>query len=144
MANISLRPIYTLRDDFEKLFSDVMPASVKRFWGMEAGEVEPSVDVLEKENLITVKVALPGVSKNDIKIEVHENMFTIKGEHKTEKEEKKEDYYRKEIGCGSFYRSVELPADVEAESANAVLKDGVLEVTLKKASPSKPIKIEVK
>jgi HSP20 family protein len=144
MANLSLRPIYTIRDDFEKLFSDVMPASVKRFWGMEPGVVGPSADILEKDDFITIKIALPGVSKDDIKIEVHENMFTIKGEHKREKEDKKEDYYRKEISCGAFYRSIELPANVEAGSANAVLKDGILEVTLKKASHSKPIQIEVK
>lgn len=55
-----------------------------------------------------------------------------------------EDYYRKEIECGSFYRSIELPSDVDASSAKASMKDGILEVTLKKAAEAKPIAIEVK
>jgi HSP20 family protein len=144
MANVSIwDPVSNIRSDFEKLFSDFFPTSVKRIWG-EPGLMEPAVDVLEKENMIIVKAELPGVSKDEIKIEVHENRLILKGKHKTEKEEKKEDFYRKEIECGSFYRSIELPSDVEASSAKASMKDGILEVTLKKAAEAKPIAIEVK
>lgn len=145
MANISIwDPVYTIRDDFEKLFSDFFPASIKRMWGYEPGRIEPAVDIIEKEDMITVKAELPGVSKDEVKLEVHENKLAIKGEHKTEKEEKKEDFYRKEIELGSFYRCIELPSDVEAESAVANMKDGILEVSLKKVAPAKPIAIEVK
>lgn len=145
MANVSIwDPVSNIRSDFEKLFSDFFPTSVKRIWGYEPGLMEPAVDVLEKEDAIIVKAELPGVSKDEVKIEVHENKLILKGKHKTEKEEKKEDFYRKEIECGSFYRSIELPSDVEASSAKASMKDGILEVTLKKAAEAKPIAIEVK
>ncbi len=145
MANISLwDPVYSMKNDVEKMFSEFMPSSMKRFWGMNPGIGEPAVDVIEKDDSIVVKASIPGVNKEDVKLEVHENVLIIKGEHKEEKEEKKEDYYRKEIQSGSFYRSVELPSDVESESAEAVLKDGILEVALKKVKPAKPIKIEIK
>lgn len=146
MANISWwDPVYNdVRNDVGKIFSEFMPSTMKRFWGLTPGVGEPAVDVIEKDDLIVVKASIPGVNKEDIKLEVHKNVLIIKGEHKVEKEEKKEDYYRKEIQCGSFYRSVELPSDVESESADAVLKDGILEVTLKKVAVPKPIKIEIK
>ena len=145
MANISVwDPVNSIRSDFEKLFVDVVPVSIRRLWGMEPGVTEPSVDVIEKNDMIMVKAEVPGISKDDLKLEVHDNKLTIKGEHKTEKEEKKENYYRKEISFGSFYRCVELPSEVANDSASATLKDGILEVSLKKIAPSKPIEIEVK
>lgn len=145
MANVSMwDPVSNIRSDFEKLFSDFFPTSVKRIWGYEPGLIEPAVDVVEKEDTMIVRAELPGISKDEVKIEVHENRLILKGKHKTEKEEKKEDYYRKEIECGSFYRSIELPSNAEASSAKASLKDGILEITLKKAAEAKPIAIEVK
>ncbi|MCL4322017.1 MAG: Hsp20/alpha crystallin family protein [Deltaproteobacteria bacterium] len=145
MANVSVwDPVSNIRSDFEKLFSDFFPTSVKRIWGYEPGLIEPAVDVVEKEDTMIVRAELPGISKDEVKIEVHENRLILKGKHKTEKEEKKEDYYRKEIECGSFYRSIELPSNAEASSAKASLKDGILEITLKKAAEAKPIAIEVK
>ena len=71
-------------------------------------------------------------------------MGTIKGEHKQEKEEKKENFYRQEIQYGSFYRIIDLPSEVDKEKANAELKNGVLEVTLKKSKALSPKKIEIK
>ena len=145
MANVSVwDPVSNIRSDFERLFSDFFPTSVKRIWGYEPGLIEPAVDVVEKEDTMIVRAELPGISKDEVKIEVHENRLILKGKHKTEKEEKKEDYYRKEIECGSFYRSIELPSNAEASSAKASLKDGILEITLKKAAEAKPIAIEVK
>ena len=145
MANVSVwDPVSNIRSDFERLFSDFFPTSVKRIWGYEPGLIEPAVDVVEKEDTMIVRAELPGISKDEVKIEVHENRLILKGKHKTEKEEKKEDFYRKEIECGSFYRSIELPSNAEASSAKASLKDGILEITLKKAAEAKPIAIEVK
>lgn len=145
MANISVwDPFYNVRSDFERLLSDFFPSSIKKLWGYETPVFEPAIDVLENEDKIMVKAELPGISKDEIKLEVHENRLTIKGEHKVEKEEKKEDFYRKEIELGSFYRVVELPSEVEAGSAAASMKDGILEISLKKVEPSKPIAIDVK
>ncbi len=145
MANVSIwDPFYAVRSDFERLLSDFFPSSVKRMWGSEALTMEPAVDVLEKENAIMVRAELPGIARDEIKLEIHENKLIIKGEHKTEKEDKKDNFYRKEIEIGSFYRMVDLPSDVDASTSEATLKDGILEVNLKKIEPSKPIEIAVK
>ena len=87
---------------------------------------------------------MPGIPKENIVIEVNGDQLTIKGEHKQEKEEKKENFYRQEIQYGSFYRIIDLPSEVEKNEAGASLKDGVLEVTLKKSKTSAPKKIEIK
>ncbi len=145
MANISIwGPIDNIRTDFERLFSDFFPASVRKIWGYERGLTEPAVDVIEKEDKIVVRAELPGVSKDEIKVEVHDSRLVLKGKHKTEKEESKEDFHRKEIEFGSFYRSIGLPSDIETASAKASMKDGILEVVLEKAAKAMPINIEIK
>ncbi|HEC25359.1 MAG TPA: Hsp20/alpha crystallin family protein [bacterium] len=146
MSNISIwEPVNVIRNDFERLFSDFVPTSVKKLWGYdESGSVEPAVDVIEKEDSIIVRAELPGVSRDEVKLEIHESRLTIKGEHKAEKEDKKEDYYRKEIGFGAFCRNIELPSGVDSSSASASMKDGILEVTVKKNEPAKSVAIEVK
>lgn len=145
MPNISIwDPVNNIRSDFERLFADFFPASVKRIWGYERDLTAPAVDVIEKEDKIVVRAELPGVSKDDIKIEIRENRLVLKGKHKTEQEESKEDFHRKEIEFGSFYRNIELPSDVEKASAEASMKDGILEVVLKKATEAAPINIEIK
>jgi len=104
----------------------------------------PAVDVVENENDIQVKVELPGVSKDDVKITMQDNILTIRGEKKQEKETKNSEYHRVERSYGSFQRSFTLPTNVNHDKIDASYNDGVLKVTLPKAEEAKPKQIEVK
>jgi len=106
----------------------------------------PAIDIYETGEAIVLKAELPGVKRDDIDIQVHDNMLILKGERKFEKEVKEENYLRVERSYGAFHRSFTLPALVQQDKIKAVLKDGVLELTLPKAEEAKvkPIKVEVK
>lgn len=106
----------------------------------------PVVNTREGEFAYHVDVDLPGVKKDDIKINVKNNMVTISGERKEKKEVKEEDYHRIESTFGKFERSFTLPEGADGENISASSKDGVLEVVIPKLkSESKKVKkIEVK
>jgi HSP20 family protein len=104
----------------------------------------PSVDISEGKKDITVKAEIPGVEANDIDISLNGKLLTIKGEKKQEKEEKKENYHRMERSYGYFNRTIELPAEVDAEKVDASYKKGVLKIELKKTKESETKKIEIK
>lgn len=104
----------------------------------------PAFDVSETDDEVIVKAELPGMDVKDIDITLTDGLLTIKGERKLEKEDKKENYHRIERRFGSFSRSLNLGASVQADSIEAGYKDGILTVTLPKAEENKPKKIEVK
>lgn len=90
----------------------------------------PKVDVFEKDGRLVTKVDLPGVKKDDVKVEVTDGHLALSGERKHETEEKKDNVYRTEREYGSFYRAVPLPEGVKLEDVKATFADGVLEVTV--------------
>ena len=90
----------------------------------------PGIDVFEKDNRLVTKIDLPGMKKEDVKVEVTDGRLTISGERRTEAEEKKEQFFRCERAFGSFHRSVPLPDGVKFEDVKATFADGVLEVSL--------------
>jgi HSP20 family protein len=97
----------------------------------EAAAWTPSIDVFERDNRLVTKIDLPGMNKEDVKVEVTDGYLAISGERKTEEEEKKKkDFYRCERAYGSFYRAVPLPEGVKIEDVKAIFADGVLEVSL--------------
>jgi len=104
----------------------------------------PAVDIAEHDEQYLVKVELPGVNKDDVKITLENNILTIRGEKKQEKETKKENYHRVERSYGSFQRSFTLPTSVKSDKIDAVYKDGILQIALPKAEEAKPKQIEVK
>jgi len=104
----------------------------------------PAVDIAEHDDEYNVKVELPGVNKEDVKITLENNILTIRGEKKQEKETKKENYHRVERSYGSFQRSFTLPTTVKSDRIDAVYKDGILSISLPKAEEAKPKQIEVK
>ena len=104
----------------------------------------PAVDIAEQENEYLVKVELPGINKDDVKITVESNVLTVRGEKKQDQEVKEDNYHRVERTYGSFLRSFRLPSSVRADRIDAVYKDGILTVTLPKAEEAKPKQIEVK
>lgn len=102
-----------------------------RGWGaMDQALWSPQVEVFEREGQLVVRADLPGLNKDDIKVDITGDALTIQGERKQEHEEKREGYYRSERGYGSFYRSIPLPEGVNAEEAKANFRDGVLEITI--------------
>jgi HSP20 family protein len=102
----------------------------------EAATWFPEIDVFEKDNRLVTKIDLPGLKKEDVKVEVTDGHLAISGERKTEAEEKKENFYRCEREYGSFYRAVPLPEGVKLEDVKATFSDGVLEVSV--PLPAKP------
>ena len=103
----------------------------------------PSVDVIERDDVIIVKAELPGVDKKDINVSVTSNTVTIKGSTWHEEKEEKGDFYRCEISRGSYSRTLSLPAEVDEEKTKAKVKDGILELTLPKLTKSKRHSIKV-
>lgn len=100
--------------------------------------------MIEGKGDITVKAEIPGCEAKDIDVKLDGRTLKISGEKKQEKEEKDENFHRMERSCGSFYRMVELPAEVIQEDIDAVYKKGVLKLVFKKARESEVKKIEIK
>lgn len=130
-------PTFTsLQREMDRLFDDFFRrGGLMREW---------PVDVVETEDTVVVKAELPGMEPKDVDISVSGHTLTIKGERKAEKEEKGKTFYRMERCYGSFSRTIELPASVEADKAKADYKNGVLEITLPKTEQVKAKKIPIK
>lgn len=117
----------------------------ERWWPSRAVSMRmPALDVYEEKDEVIVKADLPGLSKEDVDVNLSGKTLTIKGEKKQEEEVKEKDYYRRERSYGSFVRSVELPAEVKPEEIKATFKDGVIEVRLPKTEEAKKKTITVK
>lgn len=133
--------------DMERLFEDFQGFSFPNFFSsdfppvrMEFDKVEwvPQIEVLQNNGKFMVRADLPGLTKDDVKIEVTDELLTLSGERKEEKEEKREGFYRSERRYGSFYRRIPLPEGAKTEDATATFTKGVLEITIPapKAEPS--------
>ena len=103
----------------------------------------PAVDVYEDENAFLIKIDLPEITRDDVKVSLNENTLSISGERRVENEQKKENYHRVERRYGQFYRSFTLPPNVDTGAIDAKFKDGVLRLTLPKKEETKPKQIEV-
>ena len=135
----------TLFDQFSRSFGR-LPAR-RGGTGQETMTIHdwsPSVDVSETDDDYRIKVELPGVNKQDVKVSIHEGVLTIQGERKFESEEKNRKYHRVEREYGRFARSFVLPENVDETSVDASHTDGLLIVTLGKVEQAKPQSIEVK
>lgn len=104
----------------------------------------PAVDIFEDDGHITIHAELPGMRPDDVDIDVHEGILTLRGERRLENEEKREGYHRIERSYGSFSRSFSLPEGIDADGCEANMKEGVLTVRLPKKPLPQPKKIEVK
>jgi HSP20 family protein len=129
-------------EEWERRFDDLFGRPLWRLPVEEKGWM-PALDVFEKEDKFVVKAELPGMKEEDINVSVVGDTLFIKGERKTETEVKDEDYYRCERSYGSFYRSIPLPSNVDANKIETSFEDRVLEVALPKSAKVKPKKIAV-
>lgn len=115
----------------------------KREWLAES-EWSPMVDISETDKSYTVKVELPEMKREDIKVSLENGMLAISGERKFEKEEKDRKYHRVERSYGSFMRTFSLPDNADPNQVNAEYRDGVLTVNVGKSEAAKPRAIDVK
>ena len=102
-----------------------------------------AVDVSEDDQNVYVRASLPGFAKEDVSIEVHDSVLSIKAEHTEEKEESTEKFYRRERRFGSTSRSIALPSPVREGEATAELKDGVLTVRVPRVAEKTPKRISI-
>src|SRR6266849_667373 len=136
------RDLNVLQDRMNRLFTDA-----GRGWRTDEPAAtttwSPAVDIFETENEIVVKAELPGVDRKDIGLNLENNVLTLKGERKFEKETKEENYHRIERAYGGFSRAFSIPATVDEEKIRADYKDGVLQILLPKKEQSKPKQIKI-
>lgn len=103
---------------------------LRRETGLIPAEWSPRVDVSERDGQFVVRADLPGLSKDDVKVELTDELLTIRGERKNEKKEQREGYSYSECNYGSFYRAIPLPEGVDSSKASADFHSGVLEVVM--------------
>jgi HSP20 family molecular chaperone IbpA len=113
---------------------------------LRGGVWAPQVEVFERGNNLVVRADLPGLSREDVDVEIDDDALIIRGQRHSDVEDEDEGFYRSERSYGSFYRAIPLPDNVDASACNATFKDGVLEVTLPKPpqQASRARKIDVR
>jgi HSP20 family protein len=117
----------------------------QRWFGGEDMEVTaPAVDMFEEKDDIVVKAEIPGMTKDNIEVNLTDHTLTIKGEKKKEEEVKKENYLRSERSYGSFVRTLPLPTDVHGDKVKATFKNGILEIRLPKTEAAKAKEVKIK
>ena len=138
-------PFVSLQNEIDRLFDDF----TRGFPSLSAGNggmtsMLPTMDVAETDKEIEITAELPGLEEKDVQINVADNVLTIRGEKKAEKEQKDKNYRLIERSYGSFERSLELPEGFNADAIKASIDKGVLKVTVQKPAPAQVKKIEVK
>jgi HSP20 family protein len=122
----------------DKMMESMLPAVRGNQFGFT-----PAVDMYEDKDNIVIETQLGGIDPEKVDISIENNVLTIKGESEKKSEVDDKNYYRKEIRRGAFYRSIPLPTKVDGEAASAVNEDGVLKITVPKASEVKPKTIKI-
>lgn len=118
-------------EEMDRLFRDFGIGGLTPGWD-EFGRAawSPQIEIFERDGKLTVRADLPGVKKEDLKVEVKEGMLTIQGERRKEFKEDREGYYRSERSYGKFFRSIPLPEGVKPDDVKASFKDAMLEVNM--------------
>jgi len=132
----------SLRESMDKLFEEFF---TRRPRGPALATWQPAVEVFETDADVVVRAELPGIDPKNVDITVTSDTLTIKGEARAEQEDKRRNYYRRELRYGAFTRVLALPDDVNAEQAKASYKNGILEIRVPKSerAKAKAVKVEV-
>ena len=115
---------------FDRVFEGYGFPALERFNPSAAESFSPHVDMFERDGKLVVSADLPGLTKDDVKVDIIEDAILIEGERKYEHEQREKGVYRSERGYGQFRRQIPLPEGVKSETAKANFKNGVLEVTM--------------
>jgi HSP20 family protein len=136
------REFSTLQDRMNRLFRESYGPE-GREESLTTTTFAPPVDVYEDEHSVTLKIEVPGIDEKDIDVRIENNVLTVHGERKFEKEEKEENFRRVERQYGSFTRTFTLPTTVDAEKVSANYDKGILKIALPKKAEAKPKQIKV-
>lgn len=145
MAIVRWQPygaVASLQNSINKLFNDAFTrTNVDEDFALSAWK--PVVDIFDKDDAIAIHVELPGVKKEDVAIEVKDNVLTLRGERSESQEIKEDKYYRKERTFGSFHRAFSLPSAINPDTIKATFKDGILEIEIPKPEEQKPKQVKI-
>ncbi|GIK76636.1 MAG: molecular chaperone [Actinomycetes bacterium] len=130
--------VESLQSDFNRLFEGFLgrPVAGSRRWA-------PAMDLTEADDSLVLRADLPGLDREDVSIEVKDNVLTVSGERRDEHEDERKGYHRIERSYGSFARSLTLPRGVDPASVSASFDKGVLEVRIPKPADPKPHRVEI-
>ena len=134
------RELIDVRDDFDRIVDRIFKPETD-FW--EGHTKAPLVDVYEENDAIVLKAEIPGLKKDELDVSIAEDAITLSGKKKEVKEVKKENFYRKEIREGSFFRTIPLPCAIDRDKVKASYKEGILEISLPKAAAEKKKELKV-
>lgn len=142
--DLATKPLLDMRKEMNRLFDTF---SMPSLWKQHAQMFSPSIEVSEDEKSYTVRAEVPGLDKKDIKVSLQNNVLTIGGEKRQEKEERKKNTYYRETRYGAFHRSIPFEAEVDSKNIRTKFENGVLVLTLEKKEGTKAapaIDIEVR
>ncbi len=138
-----LVPFARMRREMDRMWDSFFEGRPRLMAG-EEGEWLPALDLAETDSEFVVKAEMPGLDPKDIDVSLSENMLTIKGEKKQEREEKKENYHFMERSYGAFARSIQLPGEVNHRKITTSYKNGVLKIHLPKSEEAKKREVKIK
>jgi HSP20 family protein len=135
-----VRELDTLQAEMNRVFDG--------FFGSQSGGDRarrwlPAMDLVETKDHLVLRVDLPGMSEDDVSIEIKDGVLTVSGERQTERSGEEEGYYRFERAFGSFARSLSLPEGIDPDKVSAEFDRGVLEVRIPKPEESKPHRVSI-
>jgi HSP20 family protein len=132
----ALRNLPAFDDLFDEFFRGfgVAPAWPE---ASRLGEFTPRIDIRETDEEVVVTAELPGLEEKDFEVELEDDVLTIKGEKRTEHEEKREGYRHIESASGSFRRAIPMPSEIDADAVKATYKQGIVTVTLPKLAEAR-------
>jgi HSP20 family protein len=137
------RELTSIQRNIDRLFGSFFDSPTGTVYGGGARRWYPAVDLVEDGDHYVLRADLPGLSEDDVKVEVEDGILTVSGERRSESEESKGGYYRLERAAGSFARSLRLPEGVDASSIEARFDKGVLEVRVPKPEQPKPNRVSI-
>jgi len=144
VARREYTPFWSLQREIDRLFDDFTRGFPSFSSAAGGQELMPAMDVTETNTEIEVTAELPGLEEKDVQINLADNVLTIRGEKKSERDEKTKDFRVVERSYGSFYRTLELPAGVDPDKIKASIAKGVLKVVVPKPAPAQFKTISVK
>jgi HSP20 family protein len=138
-----LRELTSLQTEMNRLFNSVFDAPSASGSAGGARRWVPAMDLVETPDDFVLRADLPGMTRDDVKLEIEENVLTVSGERQAEHAENEQGFYRLERAFGTFSRSLTLPKGVDGEAVSASFRDGVLEVHIPKPAQAKPRRVEI-
>jgi HSP20 family protein len=124
--------ISSLRREINRLLEDFLEGGIS--WSKSEGPLEPAVEVCDTSEAVVVRIQVPGVQREDLRLTVSGDTLTVQGETRATQGAEQYTLHRQEFRYGTFSRSIALPATVRADGTTAQLKDGILTVTLPKSA----------